>query len=70
MNTKRKLHDGIVGADLRVESRQGVVIVSGVQESVEHLGELFRSIARVRGVEEVVNRVRILRSAQEDLGRL
>lgn len=54
--------EGIVGEDLQVETRDGVVVVSGVQLEDAPVGELLMRIARVRGVTEVVNRIRILRA--------
>ncbi len=53
----------MVGEDLQVETRDGVVVISGVQPEDAPLGELLLRIGRVRGVTEVVNRVRILRGA-------
>ena len=57
--------EGIVRADLRVETRDGVVVLSGVQTALEPVGALLRRTSRVRGVVEVVNRIRIIRSAAE-----
>ena len=51
--------DDVVMEDLRVETRDGVVVVSGVQPSLEVVREILRRAARVRGVSEVVNRIRI-----------
>ena len=51
----------VVGEDLHIETRDGVVVISGVQPEGAPLGELLRRISRVRDVAEVVNRVRILR---------
>ncbi len=61
--------EGIVGDDLRVETRDGVVVLSGVQPALEPVSALLRRTSRVRGVVEVVNRIRILRSAAERSGR-
>ena len=54
--------DDIVSVDLRVETRDGVVIVSGVQSSLEQVREMLDKVSRVRGVREVINRVHIVRS--------
>ena len=61
--------EGIVGDDLRVETRDGVVVLSGVQPALEPVSALLRRTSRVRGVVEVVNRIRIIRSAAERSGR-
>ena len=53
--------DDMVSADLRVETRDGVVVLSGVQSSLEQVREMLKKVSRVRGVREVVNRVRIVR---------
>lgn len=61
--------EGIVSDDLRVETRDGVVVVSGVQSELEPVSALLRRISRVRGVVEVVNRIRIIRSAADRSGQ-
>jgi len=53
--------EDIVAADLEVETRAGVVVLTGVQEEPEAVRELLQRVARVRGVSEVVNRIRIVR---------
>ena len=53
--------EGIVSADLRVETRDGVVVLSGVQPALEPVSALLRRASRVRGVVEIVNRIRIIR---------
>ncbi len=58
----------VVGEDLQVETRDGVVVISGVQTEDAPVGELLMRIARVRGVLEVVNRIRILRGRERDRG--
>ena len=55
--------EGLVVADITVQSREGVVILSGVQEDAGPLGAALLRIARVQGVVEVINRVRILRDS-------
>ncbi len=57
--------EGIVGEDLQVEVRDGVVVISGVQAEGAPVGEVLMRIARVRGVTEVVNRIRILRARRD-----
>ena len=54
-------NDELVAEDLRVETRDGVVVISGVQPDLEGIGRLLQRASRVRGVTEVVNRIRILR---------
>jgi osmotically-inducible protein OsmY len=54
-------NDDLVAEDLHVETRDGVVVISGVQPDLEGVGRLLERAARVRGVTEVVNRIRILR---------
>jgi len=51
----------IVAEDLEVETSAGVVVITGVQTDLEAVSELLSRVARVRGVAEVVNRIRILR---------
>jgi len=53
--------EGLVAEDLDVETDGGVVVISGVQPDVGPVSELLRRVARVRGVTEVVNRIRIVR---------
>jgi len=54
-------NDELVAEDLRVETRDGVVVISGVQPDLEGIGRLLQRASRVPGVTEVVNRIRILR---------
>ena len=51
--------DGIVPDDIEVEVRGGIVVLSGFQPELEPVSKAIRRIARVRGVTEVVNRIRI-----------
>lgn len=53
--------EDIVAEDLQVETTAGVVVITGVQTDVEAVSEMLGRVARVRGVAEVVNRIRILR---------
>lgn len=55
--------EGIVSEDIEVEVRAGVVVLSGVQPALEPVSEALQRISRVRGVLEVVNRIRIQRAA-------
>ena len=52
--------DDIDSADVRVETRDGVVVLSGVQSTLEQVRKMLKKVSRVRGVREVVNRVRIV----------
>ncbi len=56
---------GIITADLRVETREGVVVLYGVQSELESISAVLRRISRVRGVVEVINRIRIIRAEAE-----
>ena len=56
---------GIITADLRVETREGVVVLYGVQAELESISAVLRRISRVRGVVEVINRIRIIRAEAE-----
>ncbi len=56
--------DDIVAEDIEVDTRDGVVVLSGFQTDPEAVAELLRRVARVRGVAEVVNRIRIVRSVR------
>lgn len=53
--------EGIVAEDLEVEIDAGVVVITGVQPELEPVRRMLRRVARIRGVVEVVNRIRILR---------
>ena len=52
--------DDIDSADIRIETRDGVVVLSGVQSSLEQVREILKKVSRVRGVREVINRVRVV----------
>ena len=56
---------GIITADLRIEIREGVVVLYGVQSELESISAVLRRISRVRGVVEVINRIRIIRAEAE-----
>ncbi len=56
--------DDIDSADVRVETRDGVVVLSGVQSTLEQVRKMLKKVSRVRGVREVVNRVRIVSGRQ------
>lgn len=51
--------DEIVAEDLRVETRDGVVVVTGIQPSLDHVRRVLGRVSRVRGVKQVVNRIRV-----------
>lgn len=53
---------GIIAADLRVETKEGVVVLYGVQSEMESISAVLRRISRVRGVVEIINRIRIIRA--------
>lgn len=53
--------EGIVAEDLEVEVDAGVVVITGVQRELEPVRRMLRRVARMRGVIEVVNRIRIVR---------
>lgn len=61
--------EGLDPGDLGVESRDGVVILTGVQSSWEAVSELLERVTRVRGVREVVNRIRVIRLEPTSPGR-
>jgi len=54
--------DVVVAEDVRVETTDGVVVLSGVQPSLEAVGAILQRVARIRGVAEVVNRIRVVRT--------
>ena len=56
---------GIIAADLRVETKEGVVVLYGVQSEMESISAVLRRISRVRGVVEVINRIRVIRAEDE-----
>jgi osmotically-inducible protein OsmY len=57
--------EDIVAEDLLVETRGGVVVISGVQSELEAVRDMLQRVARVRGVTEVVNRIRIIRAVRQ-----
>jgi osmotically-inducible protein OsmY len=50
----------VVIADLRIETHDGIVTLSGVQPSLEAVSKALERTARVRGVEQVINRIRVV----------
>ena len=50
----------VVAADLRIETRDGILVLSGVQPSLEAVGKALDRASRVRGVLQVVNRIRVV----------
>jgi osmotically-inducible protein OsmY len=55
--------EDIVAADIAVRTTDGVVVLSGVQSELAPISDVLRRVARIRGVAEVVNQIRILRSS-------
>lgn len=47
------------GADVRVEVREGAVYLSGIVPAVEVAARLLRESARIPGVRQVVNHLRV-----------
>ena len=56
--------DVVVG-DLRIETREGIVVLSGVQPSLEAVSKALERASRVRGVLQVVNRIRVVEGLQQ-----
>ncbi|HJO30672.1 MAG TPA: BON domain-containing protein [Acidobacteriota bacterium] len=56
---------GIIAADLRVETKEGIVVLYGVQSEMESISAVLLRISRVRGVVEVINRIRVIRAEDE-----
>lgn len=52
--------DRIDASTLRVETRDGVVVLSGVASTLDQVRRALRLAGRVRGVEQIVNRIRVL----------
>ncbi len=52
--------DRIDAETISVESRDGVVILAGVAASVDEVRRALRHAGRVRGVQQVVNRLRVI----------
>jgi osmotically-inducible protein OsmY len=50
----------VVVADLRIETRDGILVLSGVQPSLEAVAIALDRASRVRGVLQVVNRIRVV----------
>lgn len=47
-------------AEIAVESRAGVVVLSGIAASTDEVRRALRLAADVRGVQQVVNRLRVI----------
>lgn len=52
--------DEVVIEDLRVETGDGVVVLFGVQPSTEAVAAALNRAARVRGVRQVINQIRVV----------
>lgn len=52
--------DEIVFEDLRVETLDGIVTLSGVQPSLEQVQRVIERVSRVAGVRLIVNRIRVI----------
>jgi len=50
----------VVAGDLRVETRDGILVLSGVQPSLEAVAKALDRASRVRGVLQVVNQIRVI----------
>ena len=50
----------VVVEDLRIETRDGILVLSGVQPSLEAVAKALDRASRVRGVLQVVNRIRVV----------
>lgn len=53
--------EDVTAADLDVETRDGVVVLSGIQSSLEEVRHALEIAGRVRGVRQVVNRIHVMR---------
>lgn len=53
--------EGLEIDELGVEIRDGVVVLTGIQPSSEAVADLLEQVTRIRGVREVVNRIRVIR---------
>ncbi len=54
----------VVVGDLRIETRDGVLVLSGIQPSLEAVAKALDRASRVRGVLQVVNRIRVVEGVQ------
>ena len=52
--------DKVESEGLRVETRDGVVALSGVLSTTDQVREALRIAARIRGVRQVVNHIRVI----------
>ena len=66
---RRALHrdDRIDASMLRVETRDGVVVLSGVASTLDQVRRALRLAGRVRGVEQIVNRILVLAGGGESV---
>lgn len=59
--------DRIDASTLRVETRDGVVVLSGVASTLDQVRRALRLAGQVRGVEQIVNRIRVLAGRGESV---
>jgi hypothetical protein len=52
--------EDVVVDDLQIETRDGIVTLSGVQPSLEAVAKALDRTARVRGVLQVINQIRVV----------
>lgn len=50
----------VVVGDLRIETRDGILVLSGVQPSLEAVSKALDRASRVPGVVQVVNQIRVV----------
>lgn len=60
--------EDLAGTTIRVQTRDRVVILSGIVETLDQVREALRLAGRVEGVEQVVNRLRVIPGADGDSG--
>ncbi len=55
----------VVVGDLRIETRDGILVLSGVQTSFDAVSKALELASRVRGVLQVVNQIRVVEGLQQ-----
>ena len=58
----------VVVGDLRIETRDGILVLSGIQPSLEAVAKAVDRASRVRGVLQVVNRIRVVEGRPKPTG--
>jgi osmotically-inducible protein OsmY len=58
--------EDVVVADLHIETHDGVVTLSGVQPTMEAVAKALNRTARVRGVLQVINQIRVVNGLGRD----